>query len=82
MDYNYVRMRNAEKNGDKELAAHYRSLYENPQKKTVCKLPILNYIIALLAVIAVALGVYIAHTHYKVQNASADLAAGTAVSEV
>lgn len=75
MDYNYVRMRNAEKAGNKELAAHYKELYENPPNKTVREIPILNYVIALLAVIAVALGAYIAHTHYKAQNAAAVSAA-------
>ena len=59
MDYNYVRMRNAEHADDRALAEHYRKLYEaGPRQKTYSV--ILNYIMALLTVIAVALGIYIA----------------------
>lgn len=59
MDYNYVRMRDAAAAGDDALAEHYRRLYEaGPEKADDTAL--LNYIIALLAAVALALGVYIA----------------------
>ena len=67
MDYNYVRMRNAAHVGDKALTDHYKKLYEaGPPLKTYSV--ILNYIIILLSVIALALGVYIAFVVYKEMN--------------
>lgn len=58
MDYNYVRMRNAESRGDAELAAKYRALYK--KGKSGADSNILNWLIALLLSVAVALGIYIA----------------------
>lgn len=58
MDYNYVRMRKAESAGDAALAQYYRKLYE-AGTETKSASPVLNYVIALLAVIAAALFVYI-----------------------
>lgn len=60
MDYNYVRMRNAAKAGDKGLADYYRKLYESGMSGRA-EPHALNYILALLAVTAAALGVYIAY---------------------
>ncbi|MGN0181466.1 MAG: hypothetical protein ACI4DP_03500 [Candidatus Ornithomonoglobus sp.] len=58
MDYNYVRMRKAASAGDTVLAEYYKNLYEaGTETKTAS--PVLNYIIALLAVVAAALFVYI-----------------------
>ena len=58
MDYNYVRMRNAEKEGDDALAMHYRRLYEKGID-IVREPKWLNYAIILLSVAAALLGVYI-----------------------
>ena len=57
MDYNYVRMRNAESRGDEELAAKYRALYK--KGKSGADSHILNLLIVLLISVAVALGIYI-----------------------
>ncbi|MGN0164066.1 MAG: hypothetical protein ACI4EA_10900 [Candidatus Ornithomonoglobus sp.] len=58
MDYNYVRMRNAARAGDTALAEYYRKLYEaGTETRTVS--PVLNYVIALLAVVVAALFIYI-----------------------
>lgn len=57
MDYNYVRMRNALKAGDKDNAEHYRRLFEKRRyKKEDTKG--LNILLIILSVFAVALGVY------------------------
>lgn len=71
MDYNYVRMRNAEAAGDSALAENYRRLYESgPESPTVPST--LNYVIALLAAIALALGVYIAFVSRPVKPVAID----------
>ena len=57
MDYNYVRMRNALKAGDSMNAERYRQLFEKRRyKKEETKG--LNMLLVILAVFAVALGVY------------------------
>ena len=57
MDFNYVRMRNALKAGDKDNAEHYRRLFEKRRyKKEDTKG--LNILLIILSVFAVALGVY------------------------
>ncbi len=57
MDYNYVRMRNALKAGDKDSAEHYRRLFEKRRyKKEDTKG--LNILLVILSVFAVALGIY------------------------
>ena len=72
MDYNYVRMRNAAKAGDKVLTEHYRRLYEaKPVVKSYSAA--LNYIIALLGIIAVALGAYILLVVLKEQKTASSL---------
>ena len=64
MDYNYVRKRNAAKAGDKALTEHYKRLYEaKPIVKSYSV--ILNYIIALLILIAISLGAYILFIVFK-----------------
>ena len=57
MDYNYVRMRNALKAGDKDNAEHYRRLFEKRRyKKEDTKG--LNILLVILSVFAVVLGIY------------------------
>ena len=64
MDYNYVRMRNALKDGDLAKANEYKLLYESGKvKKRV--LSVLDYAIAILLLISVLLGVYILHSENK-----------------
>lgn len=70
MDYNYVRMRKALKDGDLEKANEYKLLYESERvKKRV--LSVLDYAIAILLLISVLLGIYILHSEdktAKIQN--------------
>lgn len=61
MDYNYVRMRNARKSGDKALEDRYRKLYEAGLKGAE-DTSALNYAIILLIAVAVILGAYILFT--------------------
>ena len=64
MDYNYVRMRNALKDGDLAKANEYKLLYESGKvKKRV--LSVLDYAIAILRLISVLLGIYILHSEDK-----------------
>lgn len=59
MDYNYVRMRNAAKSGDKKAAEKYRSLFEagqRPPRKHRWQIVVL----IVLLITAAALGTYIA----------------------
>ena len=67
MDYNYVRMRNAAHMGERALTEHYRKLYEAGFPVKTYSV-ILNYVIILLAVIAVLLGVYITFVIFKEKN--------------
>ncbi len=60
MDYNYIRMRNAEKDGNTELAAHYRQLYEAGTDLNAASY-VFDYILILLTVIAIVLGIYTIH---------------------
>ena len=70
MDYNYVRMRKALKDGDLSKANEYKLLYESGKvKKRV--LSVLDYAIAILLLISVLLGIYILHSEdktAKIQN--------------
>ena len=70
MDYNYVRMRKALKDGDLAKADEYKLLYESGKvKKRV--LSVLDYAIAILLLISVLLGIYILHSEdktAKIQN--------------
>ena len=70
MDYNYVRMRKALKDGDLSKANEYKLLYESGEvKKRV--LSVLDYAIAILLLISVLLGIYILHSEdktAKIQN--------------
>ena len=64
MDYNYVRIRNALKDGDLAKANEYKLLYESGKvKKRV--LSVLDYAIAILLLISVLLGIYILHSEDK-----------------
>ena len=64
MDYNYVRMRSALKDGDLAKANEYKLLYESGKvKKRV--LSVLDYAIAILLLISVLLGIYILHSEDK-----------------
>ena len=64
MDYNYVRMRKALKDGDLSKANEYKLLYESGEvKKRV--LSVLDYAIAILLLISVLLGIYILHSENK-----------------
>ena len=64
MDYNYVRMRKALKDGDLSKANEYKLLYESGEvKKRV--LSVLDYAIAILLLISVLLGIYILHSEDK-----------------
>lgn len=64
MDYNYVRMRKALKDGDLSKANEYKLLYESGKvKKRV--LSVLDYAIAILLLISVLLGIYILHSEDK-----------------
>lgn len=64
MDYNYVRMRKALKDGDLAKADEYKLLYEAGKvKKRV--LSVLDYAIAILLLISVLLGIYILHSEDK-----------------
>lgn len=69
MDYNYVRMRNAEKEGNTELAAQYRNLYESGKdiKETS---HIIDYVLILLVIVAIALGIYAVCYKHSVNTAS------------
>lgn len=51
-------MRNAARDGDTVLAEYYRKLYE-AGTETKTESPVLNYVIALLSVVAAALFIYI-----------------------
>ena len=62
MDYNYVRMRNAIKSGDKKAAEKYRSLFEAGQKRPR-KRRWLTVISIVLLITAAALGTYITLIH-------------------
>lgn len=66
MDYNYVRMRNAQKNGDMDNARCYRLLYESGMKTTnnhtVSALDCINLI---LIIISLLLGIYILYSDTK-----------------
>lgn len=64
MDYNYVRMRDALKNGELEKAEEYKLLYEGTKEKKK-NVPVLNYIIAILLCISVSLGAYILHSQER-----------------
>ncbi len=64
MDYNYVRMRDALKNGEMEKAEEYKLLYEGAKEKKK-NIPVLNYIIAILLCISVLLGAYILHSQER-----------------
>ena len=70
MDYNYVRMRKALKDGELAKANEYKLLYESGKvKKRV--LSVLDYAIAILLLISVLLGIYILHSEdmsAKLQN--------------
>lgn len=67
MDYNYIRMRNAIKAGNDELAAQYRKLYESG-KDIKATSHIIDYVLVLLIVIAIALGVYSICYSHSIQN--------------
>lgn len=70
MDYNYVRMRNARREGDEENAGKYKRMYEaGMETRTPTQTP--NYVIALLAVIAAALFIYITYINGAPQNTAA-----------
>lgn len=60
MDYNYVRMRNARKAGDTVLEEHYRKLLGSGG--SAGNTGVQNYVIILLAAVAVILGIYIVFT--------------------
>ena len=67
MDYNYVRMRNALRDGDLAKAEEYKLLYEGKKKKTR-KFSALDYTILLLLCVSVLLGVYILHSQTKMEE--------------
>ena len=67
MDYNYVRMRNALRDGDTVAAEKYRQLYEKRIYKKEDTRG-LNILLAVLFVAAIALGIYIAFTINKNNN--------------
>ncbi len=67
MDYNYVRMRNAIKNGDESAAAHYRHLYETGTEKTHA-ISALDWVIAILLVISLLLSVYILYSEQRISE--------------
>ena len=78
MDYNYVRMRYALKQGDLPKAEEYKLLYETGRhrKKT---LSVLDYTIAILLSVTVLLGIYILHSEAQLGVRNADI---TPTSEV
>lgn len=61
MDYNYVRMRNAIKNGDTEKAEYYRLLYEKGHTSKF-SINVLDCIIAILFTTSLLLGAYILYS--------------------
>ena len=64
MDYNYVRMRNALKDGDLSKANEYKLLYEaGKTKKRVCS--VMDYCIVILLCVSMLLGAYILHSEQK-----------------
>ena len=70
MDYNYVRMRNALKDGDLAKANEYKLLYESGKVKKRA-LSVLDYAIAILLLISVLLGINNLHSEdetAKLQN--------------
>ena len=69
MDYNYVRMRNALKNGELEKAEEYKLLYEGKKNKKK-SLSVLDYTIIFFLCIAVSLGVYILHSQSKITESN------------
>ncbi len=64
MDYNYVRMRNALKNGDFAEAEEYKLLYETGKVKRKA-FSALDYVVAILVAVSVLLGAYILHCEIK-----------------
>lgn len=58
MDYNYVRMRNAAKEGDYNMEAYYKKLYEEGIANED-NTRLLTIAIAVLSVLVVLLGAYI-----------------------
>lgn len=78
MDYNYVRMRDALKNGDMEKAEEYKLLYEagKVRKKAFS---VLDYTIIILLSVTVLLGIYILHSEAQL-TANQNVANNTAVT--
>ncbi len=64
MDYNYVRMRNALKDGDMAAAEEYKLLYEAGKAKKK-RFSVLDYTIGSLLLLSVLLGIYILHWEQK-----------------
>lgn len=62
MDYNYVRMRNAAKTGDKKAEKKYRTLFEAGQRRPR-KRRWLTVISIVLLITAAALGTYVTLIH-------------------
>lgn len=66
MDYNYVRMRNALKDGDLAKVEEYKKLYEEGNDKDKERgFSALDCILAVLLSLSVLLGVYILHWEQK-----------------
>lgn len=80
MDYNYVRMRNALKNGELEKAEEYKLLYEGKKNKKK-SLSVLDYTIIFFLCIAVSLGVYILHSQSKITESNSATVEETAEGE-
>lgn len=64
MDYNYVRMRKAQRLGDEALAAYYRNLCEKG-KPVRRDYTIYNAVIIILAVIVLMMGIFIIYSETK-----------------
>ena len=81
MDYNYVRMRDALKNGELEKSEEFKLLYEGAKEK-ITSIPVLNYIIVILACISLLLGVYILHSQDRMTNSENTTTGKVVASEV
>lgn len=80
MDYNYIRMRNALKDGELEKAEEYKLLYESGKVKK-SSVSVIDYVIAILISVAVLLGIYILHSEQKISE-SQNIDINTSVSGV
>lgn len=81
MDYNYVRMRNALKNGELAKAEEYKLLYEAGRMKRKA-FSVLDYTIVILLSVTVLLGIYILYSESKLAEYNGIDSSAVITSEV